>query len=193
MRKIIATEYVTLDGVMEDPGGGEKFRFGGWSFRFWNEEASKFKLDELLSCDTLLLGRVTYQGFAKAWPTMKDNAGFADRMNSIQKYVISKTLKNAAWNNSSIINGNILEETTKLKDQKGKNILIAGSGKLVVYLMNHNLVDEIRLMVHPVVLGTGKKLFGNGTDMKIFKLSEINTFQTGIVVLTFNSLKKEEN
>ncbi len=103
MRKVIVSEYVTLDGVMEDPGGGEKSKHGGWSFQFWSEEAAKYKFDELFACGALLLGRVTYQGFAKAWPSIKDEAGFADRMNSLPKYVVSTTLKEAEWNNSKLI------------------------------------------------------------------------------------------
>ncbi len=115
MRKVVVSEYVTVDDVMEDPGGAEKFKHGGWSFPFWNEEAAKFKFDELFASDALLLGRVTYQGFAKAWPSLKDKEGFADRMNSLPKYVVSTTLKKAEWNNSSLIKENIPEEVYKLK------------------------------------------------------------------------------
>src|SRR6266852_6793463 len=114
MRKLIVTEYMTLDGAMEDPGGGEKGGHGGWSHQFFNEEAGKYKFDELFASDALLLGRVTYEGFAKAWPTMKDGGEFADRMNSNPKYVVSTTLKELEWNNSHLIKGNIAEEVARL-------------------------------------------------------------------------------
>ena len=120
MRKVVVTEYVTLDGVFEDPGGGEATKHGGWSFQFRGEEAIKYKFDELFASDALLLGRVTYEGFAKAWPTMQDEAGFAERMNNIPKYVVSTTLKELEWNNSHLIKGNIAEEVVKLKQQPGQ-------------------------------------------------------------------------
>lgn len=170
MRKVIVTEYVTLDGVMEDPGGAEKSRYGGWSFQFWNEEAGKYKFDELFASGTLLLGRRTYEGFAKAWPSVKDEYGFADRMNSIPKYVVSKTLEKAEWKNSTVIKGNVAEEVSRLKQQPGQDILVAGSAELLRTLMEHNLVDEYRLMVHPVVLEGGKRLFQEGTEKKFLKL-----------------------
>ncbi len=150
MRKVIVSEYVTLDGVMEDPGGGEKSKHGGWSFKFWNEEAAKYKYDELFASDALLLGRVTYQGFAKAWPSMTDEQGFADRMNSLPKYVVSTTLKQLEWNNSRLIKGNIPEEVNRLKQQPCQDILVAGNCELVHTLMQHDLIDEYRLTVHPL-------------------------------------------
>jgi dihydrofolate reductase len=189
MRKMIVTEYVTVDGVMEDPGGAEKSRYGGWSFQFWNEEAGKYKNDELLASGALLLGRKTYEGFAKAWPSIKDEYGFADRMNSIPKYVVSKTLEKAEWRNSTVIRGNVAEEVAKLKQQPGRDILVVGSAKLLRTLMEHNLVDEYRLMVHPVVLGGGKRLFQEGMEKKALKLLDAKTFATGIVVLTYQSAK----
>ncbi len=190
MRKVVVSEYVTLDGVMEDPGGAEKFKHGGWSFQFWNEEAAKFKFDELFASDALLLGRVTYQGFAKAWPSVTDKEGFADRMNSVPKYVVSRTLKKVEWNSSRLIKGNIAAEVGKLKRQPGKDILVAGSGKLVRTLMQHDLIDEYRIMVHPVVLGSGKRLFGEATGMKALKLVGARTFSSGIVVLTYQPTGK---
>ena len=191
MRKVIVSEYVTLDGVMEDPGGAEGFEHGGWSFQFWNEEAAKFKFDELFASDALLLGRVTYQGFAKAWPTMKDEGGFADRMNSLPKFVVSTTLKEVEWNNAKLMKGNIAEEVSKLKQQPGQDILIAGSGELVHTLMQHDLIDEYRLMVHPVVLGSGKRLFRDGTGTKVLKLIETKTFSSGVVLLSYQPAGKE--
>ncbi len=191
MRKIIVSEYVTLDGVMEDPGGGEKSEHGGWSFQFWNEEAAKYKFNELFASDALLLGRVTYQGFAKAWPSMKDEAGFADRMNSIPKYVVSTTLEKVEWNNSTLIKGNIAEEVAKLKQQPGQDILVAGIAELVHTLMQDDLIDEYRLMIHPVVLGGGKRLFREGTDKKALRLTDTRTFSSGIVVLSYQPAAKE--
>jgi len=192
MRKVIVSEYVTLDGVFEDPGGGEGTTHGGWSFQFWSEEAAKYKFDELFASDALLLGRVTYEGFAKAWPTMKDAGEFAERMNSIPKYVVSTTLKELEWNNSHLIKGNIAEAVAKLKQQEGKDILVAGSGELVRTLMHHDLIDEYRLMVHPVVLGGGKRLFSDGSDKTVLKLVDTKSFSSGIVVLSYQPAGKEE-
>lgn len=189
-RKIVATEYLTLDGIFEDPGGAEKTKYGGWSFDFWNKEAAKFKSDELYASDALLLGRVTYQGFAKAWPSIKDDYGFADKMNSIPKYVVSTTLKNAHWDNSTIISKNIAKTLLKLKNQPGKDILVAGSSILVQNLIKHNLIDEIRLMIHPVILGNGKHFFKDDSHKTILKLVDTKAFKTGIVVLTYKLLQK---
>src|SRR6266516_842652 len=177
MRKVIVSEYVTLDGVMEEPGT--------WSFQFWNDEAAKFKFDELFASDALLLGRVTYQGFAKAWPSMTDEQGFADRMNSLPKFVVSTTLKEVEWNNARLMKGNIAEEVSKLKQQPGQDILVSGSGELVHTLMQHDLIDEYRLMVHPVVLGSGKRLFRDGSDTTVLRLVDTKTFSSAVVVLTY--------
>jgi dihydrofolate reductase len=178
MRKVIVSEYVTLDGVMENPGGG-------WSFQFWNEEAAKYKFDELFASDALLLGRVTYEGFAKAWPSMTDEAGFADRMNSLPKYVVSTTLSEVTWNNARLIKENVVEEVSRLKQQPGLDILVAGSADLVHTLMQHDLIDEYKLMVHPVLVGNGKRLFRDGIDKLVLKLVETKAFSSGIVVLTY--------
>jgi dihydrofolate reductase len=174
MRKLVVTEYITLDGIFEEPGQ--------WSFPFWSEESSQFKFDELLASDVQLLGRVTYEGFAKAWPTMTDEAGFADRMNSMPKYVVSTTLENPTWNNTTVISGNVPEEVSKLKEGSGKDILVAGSGQLVHALLDHDLVDELRFMLHPIALGSGKRLF---TDRRVLKLTDMKRFSSGIVVLTY--------
>jgi dihydrofolate reductase len=139
----------------------------------------------LFACDALLLGRVTYEAFAKAWPSRTDEAGFADRMNNISKFVVSTTMQTAGWKNSTIIKENIAEEVTKLRQQSGKDILVAGSGKLVKALMDHDLVDEYRIMVHPIVVGGGRRLFGDGTDRKTMELVETKTFKTGTVVLVY--------
>src|SRR5947209_13902095 len=142
MRKVVVSEYVTLDGVMEDPGGGEGTKHGGWSFQFWNEETAKFKFDELFASDALLLGRATYQGFAAAWPSMTDDQGFADRMNGLPKFVVSSTLTEVGWNNSTLIKGDVFGKIVELKQQAGQDMLLGGSGRLTRGLMQHNLVDE---------------------------------------------------
>lgn len=191
MRRVVVTEYVTLDGVMEDPGGGDGTTHGGWSFQFWSEEAGKFKFDELFASDALLLGRVTYEGFAKAWPSRTDEAGFADRMNSLPKFVVSKTLEKVEWNNSKLIKGNIAEEVYKLKQQPGQDILVCGSGQLVHTLMQHDLIDEYRIMVHPVVLGSGKRLIKDGSEMKVLRLVDTKIFGSGIVVLYYQPADRE--
>lgn len=175
MRKVVATEYVTLDGVMEEPGT--------WSFQFWSEEAAKYKYDELFASDALLLGRVTYRGFAAAWPTMTGTGEFGERMNSLPKYVASRTLEKAEWN-ASVIKGDVAEEVSRLKQQPGQDILLAGSGELLHTLMQHNLIDEYRLMVHPIVLGQGKRLFKEGHTATL-KLAETKTFSSGVVMLTY--------
>lgn len=192
MRKIIVSEYVTLDGVMEDPGGGDKSEYGGWSLQFWNEQAMKFKYDELFACDTLLLGRVTFEGFAKAWPAMKDTGDFGERMNSISKFVFSRTLKTAGWNNSTIIKNHLVAEIKKLHEQPGQDILVEGSAKLVRKLMQNDLVDELRLMIHPIVVGGGKRLLGPGSDRKLLKLANAETFSSGVVVLTYQPDKDKK-
>ena len=177
---------MTLDGVMEDPGGAEKTKHGGWSHQFFNEEYMKYKHDELFASDALLLGRVTYQTFAAAWPSRTDAEGFAERMNSLPKFVVSTTLKNVEWNNSTLLRGNIPEEILKLKRQPGQDVLVAGSCTLVQTLMQHDLIDEFRLMVHPIVLGEGKRLFGEGTKQRALRLIETKIFKTGTVVLSFD-------
>jgi dihydrofolate reductase len=181
MRRIVVSEFVTLDGVMEDPGGAEGFDRGGWAFQFERgPDGDKFKLDEVLEADALLLGRKTYEGFAKAWPTVTDEVGFAEKMNSMPKYVVSSTLESADWNNSTVINGDVAEEVAKLDG----NILVAGSAQLVQTLMDHDLVDEYRLMIYPVLLGSGKRLFKDGADATALQIVETNqTGQVATVVL----------
>ena len=183
MRKIIVTEYLTLDGVFEEPGQ--------WSFEFWSDEAAKYKYEELFSSDAQLLGRVTYEGFAKAWPTMEGTGDFGERMNSMPKYVVSTTLKNAAWNNTTILSNNVVEEITQLKEQSGQPILVAGSGKLLQTLMQHDLVDEYRLMVYPLILGSGKRLFPGVAPALKLQLVETKPFRSCVVVLTYQPLIKE--
>ncbi len=184
MRRVIVSEFVTLDGVMEDPGGAEKFEHGGWTWPYMNEEIGKFKFDELFGSDALLLGRVTYQGFADAWPSRTDEQGFADRMNGLSKYVVSTTLEVVEWHNSRLIKGNVAEEVSKLKQQPGQDILVAGSGALVHALRQHDLIDEYRLLVYPVVLGSGRRLFRYGSNTTL-RLEETKTFSSGVVLLRY--------
>ncbi|MDX6402519.1 MAG: hypothetical protein QOF27_3125 [Gaiellaceae bacterium] len=182
MRKILVTEFVTLDGVMEDPGGSENTDRGGWAFQFERgPEGDKFKLDETLDAGAMLLGRKTYEGFAEAWPSRTDEAGFADKMNSMPKHVVSNTLESADWNNSTVISGDVPNEVAKLKQQPGGDILVHGSAQLVHTLMEHDLVDEYRLMIFPVLLGSGKRLFDDGVARTALQIVE--TRQAGEVVI----------
>ena len=184
MGKIVATEYLSLDGVMEDPGGAEKFEHGGWTRPFGGDDLWKFKLDELLASDALLLGRTTYQGFAAAWPSVKDEQGFADRMNSLPKFVVSRTLKAANWNNSRIVTGDIATEVEALKRQFTGNVLIGGSAMLVQALTGFGLIDEYHLLVYPVVLGSGKRLLVQVPTTRL-ALVEARPFSSGVVGLTY--------
>jgi dihydrofolate reductase len=162
MGKVVVSEFVTLDGVMEDPGGGESFPRGGWAFRFdRGSEGDRFKFDELMAADALLLGRTTYEGFAKAWPTMREDE-FGEKMNSMPKFVVSSTLRDPAWSNSTVISGDLANEVAALVERYDGDILVAGSAQLVQGLLGLDLVDELRLMVYPVVLGEGKRLFAHG-------------------------------
>ena len=186
MGRIVVTEFVSLDGVMEAPGGGENYKHGGWTFEInRGDEGDKFKLDEVFEAEAQLLGRVTYEGFAAAWPNYSDEVGFADRMNNMPKYVVSSTLKAADWNNSTILSGDVVEEVKKLKDEVDGVILVAGSAQLVQALIEHDLVDELRLMVFPVVLGSGKRLFGQTTDKKSLQLADSKIVGDGIAILTY--------
>ena len=189
MRRVIASMFVSLDGVMEDPGGAEKFKHGGWTMAYWGDDIGKFKFDELFASDTLLLGRLTYQGFAAAWPSRKDDAGFAEKMNKLPKVVVSTTLKEVEWQNSRLIKGNIAGEVSKLKQQPGEDILIAGSSTLVRTLMQDDLIDEYRLLVYPVILGSGKRLFQDGTKTAL-NLMETKTFSSGVVLLRYQPDRK---
>jgi dihydrofolate reductase len=190
MRKVIVSEFVTLDGVMEDPGGAEKFERGGWAFQFdRGPEGDKFKLDEVMASDALLLGRLTYLGFAAAWPSRTGE--FADKMNSMSKYVVSTTLEQASWKNSTLIKSNIAEEVSRLKAMPGQEILVAGSGQLVNTLMQHDLVDELRLMVFPVVLGCGKCLFHDQGERHAFLLVETKPVGSGVLILIYRPDRKK--
>jgi dihydrofolate reductase len=191
MGNLVVTEFITLDGVIEDPGGGETFDRGGWAFQFERgEEGDKFKLDETLNAEALLLGRVTYEGFAAAWPSRTDEVGFADKMNTMPKYVVSSTLQDLTWNNSTRVDGDVAEEVAKLKEQVGADVVVAGSATLVRTLVDQDLVDELRLMVFPVVLGSGKRLFGDSASTKAFRLVESRPVgDDGVVILTYEPAK----
>jgi dihydrofolate reductase len=184
MGKIVVTEFVSLDGVMEDPGGAEDYRHGGWTFKFdRGPDGDKFKLDEAMNAEALLLGRVTYEGFAAAWPSMQGE--FADKFNSMPKYVVSSTLSAPAWKNSTVLGGDIVAEVAKLKDSLAGEISVHGSAQLAQTLLEHGLVDELRLMVFPVVLGSGKRLFAAGEEKKTLRLSSSKTVGEGIAILIY--------
>lgn len=193
MSNVVVSEFVTLDGVMQAPGGAEQegFAQAGWTVPYQHEEIGKFKYDELFGSDALLLGRITYQGFAAAWPTMPDAGDFGERMNGIPKHVASTTLDKLEWNNSHLIEGDVAEAVAKLKQQPGQNILVYGSSQLIQTLMRNGLVDEYRLLVFPVVLGSGKRLFKEGSDTKL-TLVESRTFPTGVTLLRYQPAAAEE-
>jgi dihydrofolate reductase len=190
MGKLVVTEFMTLDGVIEDPGGAEGFEHGGWNFEFeMGDDGGKFKDDELKAADVQLLGRVTYQGFAAAWPGMREETGeFGEKMNSMPKYVVSTTLSDddASWENSTVIREDVAGQVAKLKDEVEGDILIAGSAKLIQSLAADGLIDEYRLMVFPIVLGTGKKLFADGFEKGKLKLTDSKPVgPDGAIVLTY--------
>jgi dihydrofolate reductase len=184
MGRIVVTEFVSLDGVMEDPGGAENFRHGGWSFAISRgDEGDKFKLDEALSAEALLLGRVTYEGFAEAWPSREGE--FADKFNTMPKYVVSSTLEDPEWNNTTVLKGDIAEEVEKLRQEQDGDIVVHGSARLVQALIEHDLVDELRLMVYPVVLGTGKRLFGETREKKTLRLVDSKVVGDGVLIAVY--------
>jgi dihydrofolate reductase len=191
MGRIVVTEFVSLDGVMEDPGGSENFKYGGWSFEFARgDEGDKFKLDETLETEALLLGRITYEGFAAAWPSREGE--FADKFNNMPKYVVSSTLNDPEWNNSTVIKGDVPEQVAKLKDEAGGNLVVHGSAQLVQTLLEHDLVDELRLMVFPVVLGSGKRIFGETPDKKPLRLTDSKTVGDGVEILTYEPVRTQD-
>lgn len=180
MRNIVITEFITLDGVIESP---EK-----WSFPYWNDDIAEFKNKELFASDALLLGRTTYEGFAKAWPNRKDETGFADRINSIPKYVVSTTLENPTWNNTHVLTENFAADIARLKEEEGKDILVFGSGQLVNILLDLGLVDKLQLLLYPIALGQGKKLYRKDNETKL-ELKKSKAFETGVVLLVYEPKK----
>jgi dihydrofolate reductase len=184
MGKIVVTEFVSLDGVMEDPGGAEDFKYGGWTFEIpRGDEGDQFKLDETMASDALLLGRVTYEGFAAAWPSREGD--FADKFNNMPKYVVSSTLDKPDWNNTTVLKGALADEVSKLKDQYDGDVVVHGSAQLAQSLLEQDLVDELRLMVFPVVLGSGKRLFGDTSDKKRLQLADSKTVGDGVAILVY--------
>jgi dihydrofolate reductase len=174
MGKLVVTEFVSLDGVFEDPGGAEGYEHGGWTFEYdRGDDGNKFKLDELMDAQVQLLGRVTYEGFAAAWPSRE--GPFADKLNNDPKVVVSTTLENPEWQNTTVVSSNVVDEISKLKDETEGSILVSGSGTLVSALLGANLVDELRLMVFPTILGRGRRLFPDGIDRLKLKLVESRT------------------
>jgi dihydrofolate reductase len=184
MSKLIVTEFVTLDGVIEAPGGEPTHPHSGWVGDFMGPEQLQYKLDEVLEAESLLIGRVTYEGFSGAWPEREGE--FADKMNSMPKYVVSSTLSEPLeWNNSTLIRGDVAGEVEKLKQGDGGPIIVAGSQTLVHSLIESDLVDEYRLMVFPVLIGGGKRLFPDSPDKHTLKLVDTTSFDTGVAVHTY--------
>jgi dihydrofolate reductase len=185
--RIVVSQFVTLDGVFEDPGGSEGMERGGWAFRYERgEEGDRFKLDEVMAADGLLLGRVTYEGFAAAWPSRTDEFGFADKFNSMPKYVVSSTLTDPDWNNTRVVT---LDE---LGDLEGE-LLVNGSGRLVEALLERGLVDELRLMVFPAVLGSGRRLFGKTASELPFRLvSSTPVGEDGVTILVYHPVTNDD-
>jgi dihydrofolate reductase len=181
--RLVATEYISLDGVFEEPGH--------WSGPFFNEEAAQFKLNELRASEALLLGRRTYEGFAAAWPSMgQDEAGFADKMNSMPKYVVSSSLDRVDWTGSRLVKGDLVEEIRKLKQEPGQDLLLSGSGMLFNALTQANLIDLYRFMLHPVILGKGPRLFGDIGEQRNLKLTHTESFRSGIVILEYEPAER---
>jgi dihydrofolate reductase len=184
MGKIVVTEFMSLDGVVEDPGGSENFTHGGWSFEFSRgDEGDTFKLDETVAAHALLLGRVTYDGFAAAWPSR--DGEFADKFNTMPKYVVSRTLTDPEWTNTTVLNGPLAESVAQLKERHDGDIVVHGSVSVAQALIDQDLVDELRLMVFPVILGQGKRLFGETGDKKTLRLTESRTVGDGVTILVY--------
>ncbi len=191
MGRIVVTEFVSLDGVMEDPGGGEGSKLGPWTFQFdRGADGNQFKMDELAASDAMLLGRVTYEGLAKAWPG-RTGDDFSTKMNSMRKYVVSSTLTddNATWNNTKVLRGDFATQVAKLRAEPGGDVLVHGSAKLVQGLLEHDLVDELRLMVFPIILGSGKRLYSESGKTAKLELTSSNALPSGILLLTYHRAK----
>jgi dihydrofolate reductase len=185
MGKVVLTQYETLDGVMEDPGGQTIFKDDNWHFPFWSEDVRKWKQEELFQAEAYLLGRRTYQEFASVWPHINDETGFADRMNGMPKYVVSMTLSEVTWNNSHLLTGDIASAVDQLKQEVEQDILVAGSGQLVRLLEQHDLIDEYRIVIHPIVVGRGAPFFQDFKVGRKLKLVETKAFEQGIVLLYY--------
>jgi dihydrofolate reductase len=190
MGRIVITEFVSLDGVMEDPGGAESFKHGGWTFEIdRGDEGNTFKLDETMQSEALLLGRVTYEGFAQAWPSREGE--FADKFNTMPKYVVSSTLRDPSWSNTTVLDGDLVEAVSRLKQEQDGDIVVHGSARLAQALVEHDLVDELRLMVFPVVLGSGRRLFGDTSDKKRLQLVDSQTVGDGVAILVYRPAPRD--
>jgi dihydrofolate reductase len=184
MGRIVVTEFVSLDGVMEDPGGSENFAHSGWSFEIdRGDGGNEFKTGETMDADAMLLGRVTYEGFAEAWPSREGE--FADKFNTMPKYVVSTTIGDPDWGNTTVISGDVATEVAKVRDSHDGDLIVHGSAQLVHTLIDNDLVDELRLMVFPVVLGQGKRAFGETADKKTLELTESNVVGDGVLTLVY--------
>jgi dihydrofolate reductase len=190
MGRIVVTEFISADGVVEDPGGSEHFERGGWAFETERgQEGDQFKLDETMASQALLLGRVTYESFAASWPSREGE--FADKFNTMPKYVVSSTLQDPEWNNTAVLTGDVVGEAAKLRQELDGDIVVHGSARLVQTLLDHDLVDELRLMVFPVVLGSGKRLFGETGAKKPLRLADSRTVGDGITILIYQPAGEE--
>ncbi|MFL5734131.1 MAG: dihydrofolate reductase family protein [Chloroflexia bacterium] len=189
MRKIVTSTFVTLDGIMQAPGGpGEDdsggFKWGGWSVNYWDDMMAQVMGETLGRQPELLLGRKTYEIFAGYWPNAKDEPG-ADNLNNANKYVVSRTLDKVDWQNSTLIKGDVVKEITRLKELDGPELQVHGSSNLIQTLLKHNLIDEMQLLIYPVVIGTGKRLFGEGTNPSSFKLVDSKTSSSGVIIAKY--------
>jgi dihydrofolate reductase len=185
MGRIVVTEFISVDGVIEDPGGSEDFKHSGWSFEISRgDDGDQFKLDETMASEALLLGRVTWEGFAEAWPARTGE--FADKFNNMPKYVVSSTLSDPDWTNTTVLKGDLAEAVSEVKGRHDGDIVVHGSAQLARELLERDLVDALHLMVFPVVLGTGKRLFGDTTDKKLLKLSDSKLVGDGVAIMVYS-------
>ena len=185
MRKVVAAEYVSLDGVMEDPGPAGEFEHRGWTVPYWNDELAKYQSELLFASGALLLGRVTYEEFVAAWPKRSNEDPFTNRMNTLLKFVASRTLNDPLQWNATLLKGDLAQAVASLKQQPGQDLLIYGSGDLVNTLMQHNLIDMYRVMLYPLALGSGKRLFKDGVGKTTLRLKDARTTASGVAVLTY--------
>jgi dihydrofolate reductase len=184
MGRIVVTEFVSIDGVMEDPGGSENFKHGGWSFKFdRGDEGNQFKADETMGAAAMLLGRKTYEGFAEAWPSREGE--FADKFNSMPKYVVSSTLSDPEWTNTTVLDGDVPEAVARVRDEVDGDVIVHGSAQLVHALLENDLVDELRLMIFPVVLGSGKRVYGETSDMRTLRLADSKAVGDGVLLVVY--------
>ena len=190
MGRVVVSEFATLDGVFDDPGGSEGTAYGGWQIPLMGEDESAYKFEELKNADALLLGRVTYEGFAKAWPTMEGSGEFGELMNSLPKHVATLSLSEFGWNNTSALEADIMRGVQRLKEQYQRDIVVMGSGQLVKTLLENGQVDELRLMTYPIMLGEGRRLL-DGMSRKKLQFVGLQQFKNGTVLLTYSQTQPE--